>query len=93
MFAVRASSQTIPKTDLLTKKRLDPMNTITIPEDEYRQMQQLIADLQRSLNQYAVPTGNQSTGAVSIKRGSGRDAIAFIADDFTAPLPDFEEYT
>lgn len=68
------------------------MNTITIPEDEYRQMQQLIADLQRTLNQYAVPATNEPPSAVSIKRGSGRDAIGFIADDFTDPLPDFEDY-
>ncbi len=69
------------------------MNTITIPEDEYRQMQQLIADLQRTLNQYALPASQEPTSAVSIKRGSGQDAITFIADDFTAPLPDFEEYS
>ncbi|GAB4014665.1 hypothetical protein GCM10028808_37800 [Spirosoma migulaei] len=68
------------------------MNTITIPEDEYRQMQQLIADLQRTLNQYAVPARSESS-SVSIKRGSGQAAIGFIADDFTAPLADFEEYT
>lgn len=68
------------------------MNTITIPEEEYRQMQQLIADLQRTLNQYAVPVRSESS-SVSIKRGSGQGAIGFIADDFTDTLADFEEYT
>ena len=69
------------------------MNTITIPEEEYRQMQLLIADLQRTLNQYTIAAKTESSTSISIKRGSGRDAIAFVADDFTDPLPDFEEYS
>jgi hypothetical protein len=32
------------------------------------------------------PTNDQS---VSIKRGSAKQIITYIADDFTAPLPDF----
>ncbi|EDN66757.1 hypothetical protein BGP_1748 [Beggiatoa sp. PS] len=29
---------------------------------------------------------------VSIKRGSAKQIITYIADDFTAPLPDFRDY-
>jgi hypothetical protein len=29
---------------------------------------------------------------VSIKRGSAKQIITYIADDFTAPLPDFQDY-
>ncbi len=29
---------------------------------------------------------------VSLKRGSGKNIIAYIADDFTAPLDDFKDY-
>ena len=34
-------------------------------------------------------TNNQS---VSIKRGSAKQIITYIADDFTAPLQDFHDY-
>ncbi len=35
------------------------------------------------------PTGGQK---VRLKRGYGKGALIFMAPDFDAPLPDFEEY-
>ena len=37
-----------------------------------------------------VPTNNHQQ--VSIKRGSAKQIITYIADDFTAPLQDFQDY-
>jgi len=37
-----------------------------------------------------VPASNHQP--VSIKRGSAKQIITYIADDFTAPLQDFQEY-
>ena len=42
-------------------------------------------------NNFALPsiTNHQ---VVSIKRGSAKQIITYMADDFTAPLPDFQNY-
>jgi hypothetical protein len=35
---------------------------------------------------------HQHNQPVSIKRGSAKAIITYIAEDFTAPLPDFQDY-
>lgn len=77
------------------------MKTIRISETEYLQMQQRIDNLQQQLkllqNQFKLhftakkPTEPAQT--VSIKRGSAKAVITYIAEDFTAPLDDFHDYT
>ncbi|MEZ5672631.1 MAG: hypothetical protein R3E08_09705 [Thiotrichaceae bacterium] len=67
------------------------MKMITIPENEYLQMQQ---QLQRQLKQSTRSLIFSATEQpVSIKRGSAKKLITYIAEDFTEPLPDFQDYT
>lgn len=84
------------------------MKTITIPESEYLQTQQTIENLQQQLkllqNQlkwHLVSQQINQTNAescinfnqpVSIKRGSAKTIITYIADDFIVPLQDFQDY-
>ncbi len=67
------------------------MKMITIPENEYLLMQQ---QLQRQLKQSTrSPVFSATEQTVSIKRGSAKKLITYIAEDFTEPLPDFQDYT
>lgn len=84
------------------------MKTITIPESEYLKMKQTIAELQQKLNLFqdedfimklrlaydvfVTPHNSTSQPKVSIKRGSGKHIIKYIAADFTAPLAEFQDY-
>jgi hypothetical protein len=68
------------------------MKTVLIPEQEYLQMQEMIAALQQKLKQYSSSSVEPSSPVLSIERGSGKSVITFIADDFTAPLDDFKDY-
>ena len=87
------------------------MKTVTIPENEYLQMQQTISRLQQQLRLLQeqlqrYPTVerdelqpmssfspyHQHHQPVSIKRGSAKAIITYIAENFTAPLPDFQDY-
>jgi hypothetical protein len=84
------------------------MKTITIPNREYLQMQQTVEYLQQQLKllqdqlkwylvappmepQPIAPLANFKQ-PVSIKRGSAKAIITYLAADFTAPLPDFQDY-
>jgi len=84
------------------------MKTITVPESEYIQMGQTVENLQQQLKllqdqlkwclasqqldqQPTVPFSNFNQ-PVSIKRGSAKAIITYIAEDFTAPLSDFQDY-
>lgn len=70
------------------------MKMITIPENEYLQMQQQLQQLQRQLNwSTRALTLSATEQPVSIKRGSAKKLITYIAEDFTEPLPDFQDYT
>lgn len=83
------------------------MKTITIPEYEYLQMRQTIDILKKQLEllqdnsfleklsaAYRLFFGKESsdTEHLSLKRGSGKGIITYIADDFDSPLEDFREY-
>ena len=84
------------------------MKTVTIPENEYLQMQQTISRLQQQLRLLQeqlqrYPTVERDElqpmspfspyhQPVSIKRGSAKAIITYLAEDFTAPLPDFQDY-
>ncbi len=74
------------------------MKTITIPESEYLQMQQQLTGLQDQLkyyidsqqvNQQSATQYPDSYQPVSIKRGSAKTIITYIAEDFTTPLQDY----
>ncbi len=85
------------------------MKTITIPNREYLQMQQTVEHLQQQLKllqdqlkwylaspqiepQPMAPLANFNQ-PVSIKRGSAKAIITYLAEDFTAPLlSDFQDY-
>jgi hypothetical protein len=82
------------------------MKTVIIPESEYLQMQQTIEILQQqlrllqdqlkwypALKHVELQPMPPSSQPVSIKRGSAKAIITYIAEDFTAPLPDFQDYT
>lgn len=79
------------------------MKTITVPEQEFLQLQQTLADLQQAVqalqaqlisllgkkNGHLQPEGPPTTEPkVTWKRGSGKHLIAYMADDFNAPLSD-----
>jgi ABC-type phosphate/phosphonate transport system ATPase subunit len=86
------------------------METITIPKQEYIEMQSKINELTKKLALlqdqeflsklelayrffiHAKKTSPTNHQPVSIKRGSAKQIITYIADDFTAPLPDFRDY-
>ena len=77
------------------------MKTITIPESEYLQMQQQLKRLQdqlkyyidsRQVNQQPTTQYPASYQPVSIKRGSAKTIITYVAEDFTTPLQDFQDY-
>ena len=84
------------------------MKTITIPSREYLQMQQTVDQLQQQLqwlqdqlkshliyqrvSQPLTIPPSHSKPPVSIKRGSATAIITYFAEDFTAPLPDFQDY-
>jgi hypothetical protein len=84
------------------------MKTITISESEYFKMQQTVENLQQQLkllqNQlkwHMVSQPINQTNAescinfnqpVSIKRGSAKTVITDVAEDFTVPLQDFQDY-
>jgi len=83
------------------------MRTITIPDDEYLQIQQSIRDLKKEakLNQdedfikklsliYKLfcekeDFNEERREKISLKRGSGREIITYISEDFDEPLDDF----
>jgi hypothetical protein len=77
------------------------MKTITISEDEYLQLCQTIEHSQQQLNLLQkqlrvpriLPSLGQSSEPVSLRRGSAKTIITYLADDFTAPLQDFEDHT
>jgi delta-aminolevulinic acid dehydratase/porphobilinogen synthase len=84
------------------------MNTITIPEAEYFTMQKKIEELQAKISllqdgefmnklmiaykYFIIQTANIQNSQISLKRGSAKDVITYIAEDFTAPLDDFKKY-
>jgi len=76
------------------------MKTVTIPEHEYLQLRQAIEHSQQQLNllqkqlrvHRILPSLGQSSEPVSLRRGSAKTIITYLADDFTAPLQDFEDH-
>ncbi|MEN8119926.1 MAG: hypothetical protein ABFS35_06250 [Bacteroidota bacterium] len=84
------------------------MNTITIPEAEYFNMQKKIEELQAKISllqddkfmnklmiaykYFVIQAKNIPSSQVSLKRGSAKDIITYVAEDFTAPLEDFNNY-
>jgi hypothetical protein len=84
------------------------MRTITIPEDEYLKIQQSIRDLKKEAELiqnddfikklsfvYQLLRDREifnKEEKISLKRGSGRKIITYIAEDFDEPLDDFREY-
>ena len=82
------------------------MKTISIPESEYLSLKRTVEELKMQVNllkdtnflqklsvAYSIWNNKKdTTPLVSNKRGSGKDAILYISDDFTAPLEDFKDY-
>ncbi|OQX22805.1 MAG: hypothetical protein BWK80_29320 [Desulfobacteraceae bacterium IS3] len=86
------------------------MKTVTIPENEYLQIQQSISDLKKQAERIQHDDFikkisllsrllcerhgfiENETEKISLKRGSGRGIITYIAEDFDEPLDDFKEY-
>ena len=84
------------------------MDTITIPETEYFNMQKKIEELQAKISllqdgefinklliaykYFIIQTTNIPDSYISLKRGSAKDVITYIAEDFTAPLDDFKNH-
>ena len=84
------------------------MDTITIPEAEYFNMQKKIEELQAKVSllqdgefmdklmiaykYFIIQTANIPNSYISLKRGSAKDVITYIAEDFPAPLDDFKNY-
>ena len=84
------------------------MDTITIPEVEYLNMQNQIEELRTKVallqdsefinklmlayKYFANQLPDISNNQIPLKRGSAKDIITYIADDFTEPLDDFKDY-
>ncbi len=57
--------------------------------------EEFIKKLQRTYQLFVTSTDskiNEEIPNLSIKRGSGKDVIRIVSDDFDAPLDDFKEY-
>ena len=70
---------------------------ISIAPHKTQEFLQIIQSLQKlgvvtDLDVFADTTNKKSGERLSLKRGSGRGVITYIADDFNAPLEDFEDY-
>jgi hypothetical protein len=69
--------------------------TINIPDElPANIVQQYISNIeaQMSLLMKMAKENTSENKPVSLKRGSAKNIITFIADDFTAPLDDFKDY-
>ncbi len=65
---------------------------ITDPSD-WQKLTKLLRELNiKVADVIQPPTDHPNDSAISLKRGSGRHLISHMADDFTAPLTDFNEY-
>ncbi len=63
---------------------------IDIPDDlPMNIVQQYVYDFKEKISALK---SNEDIPAVSIKRGSAKHLITFIADDFNAPIEDFKDY-
>ncbi len=63
---------------------------IDIPDDlPMNIVQQYLYDFEKKLSALKP---NKDSPIVSIKRGSAKQFITFIADDFNVPLEDFKDY-
>ena len=84
------------------------MKTVTIPENEYLQMRQNIVDLEKKMDLlvdddfikklnlacqlFQMKKFLLGDGRISLKRGSAKGIITYIADDFDEHLEDFNNY-
>lgn len=88
------------------------MKTITVPEEEFLQLQYAVAELQKALtavqaqlqmfkNYFNEKNGQEPQPSpeapaekrkLPLKFGAGKGIVAYMADDFTAPLEDMKEY-
>ena len=69
--------------------------TINIPDDlPINIVQQYIntIEIQMALMSKLTAENRQKNKAGSLKRGSAKQQITFIADDFCEPLADFQDY-
>jgi hypothetical protein len=63
---------------------------IDIPDDlPMNIVQQYVCDFKEKISALK---SSEDIPVVSIKRGSAKHLITFIADDFNAPLEDFKDY-
>jgi hypothetical protein len=70
--------------------------TINIPDDlPSNIVQQYIntIEIQMALMSKLKAENLQKNNAGSLKRGSAKQQITFVADDFCEPLADFQDYT
>lgn len=68
------------------------MKMVSIPEQEYLQLKKLVAELQAQLTRLGRKS-SPTQKPLALKRGSGKEVILNMSDDFTFPLKDFEDYT
>lgn len=83
------------------------METVNIPKEEYLLMKKKIKKLENMISildddnfleklnftyNFFFYNQNNKQSVISIKRGSAKNIITDIADDFDAPLEDFNEY-
>ena len=68
--------------------------TINIPDDlPANIVQQYISTIEMQMSLMSkLSTGKSVNKASSLKRGSAKNIITFIADDFCEPLVDFKDY-
>lgn len=84
---------TIPEAEYLQMQQTihTLQQQLTMLKDE-----SFLAKLNLAYHLFTTPTtqteGTKTYKPVSLKRGSAKKLITFIADDFTAPLDDFNEY-
>ncbi|AFM05976.1 hypothetical protein Fleli_3661 [Bernardetia litoralis DSM 6794] len=83
---------TIPEEEYLALKQTinELQEKISLLKDE-----EFIKKLQRTYQLFVTSTENQTDKEIphlSIKRGSGKDVIRNMSNDFDAPLDDFKDY-
>ncbi|GAA4468408.1 hypothetical protein GCM10023189_53680 [Nibrella saemangeumensis] len=62
-------------------------------QPEWEKLIQLLKELNIGTAEIVRTKSGGSTNHLPLKRGSGKEAVLYVADDFTAPLPDFDEYS
>jgi prefoldin subunit 5 len=77
------------------------MADILVNEEEYNSLQKQIEELKAKIKSIEIGMNSvhhlsnifiSSKSKTNRQRGSGKELIAFVSEDFDAPLEDFKEY-